>query len=229
MNETDSGARNSSAGWKTSWKVSWRIVLPGILLFLFIPVVLYLYLQHPEPMGRSLILGLVLMIGHRFIARPYMFFAHDKKCLWSNKTLGPGEGVEVEIHHRGGIQKARCLERNRWHLERFFTHAYRRRWILAPGIFAPLLLLLVSLVMAALGKTPPIPLDTVKAIFQLVIGCAVNFAAWGYFAIGKADEPLQIRFPVHNFFLLGIANLLWIFRLMGTWWIYKGARFLLGL
>jgi hypothetical protein len=34
---------------------------------------------------------------------------------------------------------------------------------------------------------------------------------------------------VHNFFLLGLRPLLWIFRLVGLWWIWKGAAGLLAL
>ena len=44
-------------------------------------------------------------------------------------------------------------------------------------------------------------------------------------AMGKAARehaPVEVPFPVHNFFLLGVRNLLWIFRLVGIWWIWQG-------
>ena len=28
-----------------------------------------------------------------------------------------------------------------------------------------------------------------------------------------------IDFPVHNLFLLGVRNTLWVFRLVGLWWL----------
>jgi hypothetical protein len=31
-------------------------------------------------------------------------------------------------------------------------------------------------------------------------------------------EP-RSAFPVHNLFLLGIGNTLWVFRLVGAWWL----------
>lgn len=203
---------------------AWKVLLPGLLLFLFIPLVLFLYLKHPEPVGLSLGAAVALMIGHRFLARPYMVWAAPRKCLWSNKPLAEDQGVELEIHHRGGVQEARCLERHQHHVERFFTFVFRFRGLLAPGIFVPLLMLLIALLMTAAGTEPFLPLDTVVAIFQLVVGLTVNLAAWGFFIIKRSDQPLQVRFPVHNFFLLGISNLLWIFRLMGTWWIVVAGR-----
>ena len=44
----------------------------GIACFLFIPLVLYLYVVHPEPVALSTAAGVVLMLGHRLLARPYM-------------------------------------------------------------------------------------------------------------------------------------------------------------
>ena len=222
---TVSQPRSAGRGAPSEPPSATRILLPGALLFLFIPTVLFLYLRHPEPVAVSLALGFGLMIGHRFLARPYMFRVHDKKCLWSNKVLAPGEGVEVRIRHRGGEQEARCLERHLHDLERFFTHAYRRRHVLAVGIFVPLLLLLGGLLSLALGRQPWLPIETLRAIFQLSVGLTVNLAAWGYLRVRRSDETLLIRFPLHNFFLLGISNLLWIFRLVGTWWVVVAARY----
>jgi hypothetical protein len=37
--------------------------------------------------------------------------------------------------------------------------------------------------------------------------------------------PLPVPFPAHNFFLLGLRSLLWIFRLVGAWWIVRGLGF----
>ncbi len=65
--------------------------LQGLLLFLFIPVVLVLFVQHPSPLAGSFGLGVVLMVGHRFLARPYMQRAAAAKCLWCNRTFLAGE------------------------------------------------------------------------------------------------------------------------------------------
>ena len=93
--------------------------------------------------------------------------------------------------------------------------------------FLPLLALLAALAAAAFGNDRMLPLAT--AIFQLVVGLTVNvgaWGAWGYF--GQTERaPLAVPFPAHNFFLLGVRTLLWIFRGVGIWWIWVGARALM--
>src|SRR5260370_32954604 len=59
----------------------------GVLLFLFIPLVLYLFVRHPEPIAASLAAGVGLVLGHRFLARPYMVRAMPRKGVWCNPVL----------------------------------------------------------------------------------------------------------------------------------------------
>ena len=49
----------------------------------------------------------------------------------------------------------------------------------------------------------------------------MNVAALGYLLV-REHAPIEVPFPAHNFFLLGVRNLLWIFRLVGLWWIWQG-------
>lgn len=206
----------------------WWLLLWGMGLFLFIPVVLYLFVVHPAPVGASLAAGIVLMAGHRFLARPYMQHVRRAKCLWSNRLLpaAPAEGTVsvLALETAGGAVEAWCLAVHEESLGRFFTFLYRWRWPLRLGIFLPLLLLLGSLGGTALGWD--LPLDNVTAVFKLTIGVTVNAAAFGYHLVNPC-APLAVPFPVHNFFLLGVRNLLWIFRLVGLWWIYRGLATLL--
>ena len=100
---------------------------------------------------------------------------------------------------------------------------------LRAGIFVPLLLLLAALAGAALGREAPLPAAT--ALFRLVIGVTVNVAAFGYLPMPPVVPgrlPTAVPFPVHNFFLLGVRNLLWVFRLVGIWWIWQGLSWFLG-
>lgn len=196
----------------------------GVLLFLFIPLVLFLFVRHPEPIGASLIAGVMLMVGHRFLARPYMERALPLKCVWCNRTLPAETGETLELSAGERVIHARCCHGHRQPAAKFFAFLQAWRWPLRAGIFLPLLLLLVSLGIAALGWTVPLP--QVTAFFKLVIGITVNVAAFGYLA--KAPRsPLAVPFPAHNFFLLGVRNLLWVFRLIGFWWIWQGLRFFL--
>lgn len=201
----------------------------GLVLFGFIPVVLYLYVAHPEPVAGSLLLGVILMLGHRFLARPYMRRVAAEKCLWCNRLppRGRAQHREERLPLAVGNEalEARFCPGHRDKAMRFLTYLHHRRRGLRLGIFVPLALLLAALVAAALGR--PEALEGATALFKLTIGVTVNVAAWSYLR-APAEPPPEVPFPLHNFFLLGIRNLLWILRLVGIWWIVVGARFFFG-
>jgi hypothetical protein len=194
-----------------------RLQLAGVFLFLFIPLVLFLFVRHPRPVGLSLAAGVLLMVGHRFLARPYMARALAAKCLWCNRAL-PATSESLELATGAGPLSARCCPGHREPAARFFAFADAWKLPLRAGIFLPLLLLLGSLAAAALGRAVPLP--SITALFQLVVGVTVNLAALGPW-LGRPVERAAVPFPVHNFFLLGVRNLLWIFRLVGIWWIVR--------
>jgi len=203
----------------------------GVVLFLFIPLVLVLFVRHPAPVGVSLGAGVLLMVGHRFLARPYMGRVAPLKCVWCNRVLaGAPEGKRageisiLDLRQGDKRVEARCCAVHRQPATKFFTFLHAWRWPLRLGIFVPLLFLLISLAAAAAGQ--PAPVDLATAWFKLVVGITVNLAAFGYFAAG-ADSRIEVPFPLHNFFLLGVRNLLWIFRLVGLWWIWQGLGYVL--
>lgn len=200
------------------------IQLMGVLLFLFIPLVLFLFVRHPEPVGLSLAAGVALMLGHRFLARPYMQRVLPLKCVWCNRVLSVAPAATLELRSAGGTVHARCCANHAGPAAKFFTFLHAWRWPLRLGIFVPLLFLLVALAASAAGQPAPVSLAT--AWFQLVVGVTVNLAAFGYLAAHE-QAPLGVPFPVHNFFLLGIRNLLWVFRLVGVWWLWLGLAFVL--
>ncbi len=195
----------------------------GVLLFLFIPVVLFLFVRHPDPVGGSLVAGVVLMIGHRFLARPYMARVLPVKCVWCNRVPARGDAT-LDLRTGQGAIQARCCPEHRQPAAKFFTFLHSWRWPLRLGIFLPLLYLLFSLATYAVGR--PAPINSATVWFKLLVGITVNVAAFGYFA-ARERSPVAVPFPVHNFFLLGVRNLLWVFRLVGIWWIWQGLSFLL--
>ena len=209
------------------------IYATGVVLFLFIPLVLFLFVRHPAPVGVSLGAGLVLIVGHRLLARPYMNRVAAVKCVWCNRVLPDapegkraGEISTLELRSGSKVIQARCCAVHRKPAVKFFSFLHSWRWPLRLGIFAPLLFLLIALAASAAGQPAPVELAT--AWFKLVIGVTVNLAAFGYLFAGEGS-PLDVPFPVHNFFLLGVRNLLWIFRLVGLWWIWQGLVSMLGL
>ncbi len=204
-----------------------KLSLLGVVLFLFIPVVLFLFVRHPEPIGLSLAAGVVLMVGHRRLARPYMTKVLPVKCVWCNRIppRGGDAGETLELQTGGGELLARCCPGHREPAARYFTFLDRWRMVMRAGIFLPLLLLLAALAAAAFGREVPLP--EVTALFQGVVGLTVNLAAFGYLAV-TPRSPVAVPFPAHNFFLLGVRNLLWVFRIVGIWWMAVAARFFLG-
>lgn len=209
------------------------VQLPGVLLFLVIPLVLYLFVVHPEPLAASLPAAVTLMLGHRFLARPYMRRVHRDKCLWCNRVppRGPAAadtaeegGEELVLETAGGPVAARCCTGHAAPVARYFAFAWSWRHVLRLGIFLPLLILVAALAAAALGAA--VPLAEAVDLFRLSVGITVNLAAWGYL-LARPRHPARVPFPVHNFFLLGLWPLLWIFRLVGIWWIWKGGAGLL--
>lgn len=208
-----------------------RLQAVGVLLFLFIPLVLWLFVRHPAPIAASLAVGVGLMGGHRFLARPYMRRALGWKCVWCNRVLpetgGPGSET-LELASGGTLHTARCCTGHRRPAARFFRFAAAARQPLRVGIFLPLLLLLTALAAAAAGH--PWRLDAAVAFFQLAVGLTVSVAAWGWLGTRTGEEAagaIPVPFPLHNFLLLGVRTLLWIFRLVGAWWIVRGATFFL--
>jgi hypothetical protein len=207
---------------KGSGLLGWQLL--GVALFLFIPLVLFLFVRHPEPVALSLAVGAGLMVGHRVLARPYMAAVRARKCFWCNGQPRP-HGEPLPLLTGGGELAAVVCPRHLDPAARFVSFLERSRGPLRLGIFVPLLLLLVALVAAACGERRW--LDQAVAIFQLAVGVTVQFAALGYLW-ARPRLPARLPFPAHNFFLLGSRNLLWVFRLVGLWWIARGALVLCG-
>ena len=195
----------------------------GVLLFLFIPVVLVLFVRHPEPIAASLVGGIVLMLGHRFLARPFMERVRPLRCVWCGRFLGE-DHASLAIATREGELELRTCPRHAEPADRFFSWLLRIKPILRAGILVPLVALLAALAFAAFGDREP--LERVTKLFQLVIGVTVHIAAAGSL-FSSTRQPLRAVFPLHNFYLLGIRNILWIFRLVGIWWIGVGASYFL--
>src|SRR3954447_25202609 len=100
----------------------------GVVLFLFIPLVLFLFVRHPAPMGVSLGAGVLLIVGHRFLARPYMARGAPVKCVWCNRILADapegkraGEVSILELHSGDRVVQARCCAVHRRPATKFFT------------------------------------------------------------------------------------------------------------
>jgi hypothetical protein len=197
------------------------IAVQGILLFLFIPLVLFLLLRQPVGPGRSVAIGLAVMFGHRFLAEPWMAKFADVRCLWCGR-VGAGRTLAVVASGREWPMTA-CSESHAALVTKFFGFVFRFRIVIGLGIFLPLAWLVVASLTAAAGR-PLLPHATNALVFRVVVAATVVSASIAPFAFASSapEAPLRCPFPLHNLFLLGIRNVLWVFRLIGAWWLIDG-------
>ncbi len=206
-----------------------RLTLQGILLFLFIPLVLFLYLRQPLGPPLSILIGLGIMFGHRFIAAPWMARHATERCLWCGRGLRAQNGVRTfQVSTRGGERT--CAACNETHFDlagRFLSFVWRHRPPIAVGIFLPLLVLLLASLSLA-GGHPLLPQAWNTWQFKTIVALTVVLTSLTYRTVSHPDESLRSPFPLHTLFLLGIRNTLWVFRLVGAWWLVAGFVRVLG-
>lgn len=193
----------------------------GALLFAFIPLVLFLYLQQPIGPGLSVAAGVTVMLGHRFLASPWMERHALERCLWCGRSISlDGGAVEVTASRRRWTLRT-CGDGHRARIGRFFTFVARFRLAIALGIFLPLFILLAGTLLIAAGR-PVIPPEWNRLQFRSLVAVTVVGTSMGYLGVRKADQVLMCPFPLHNLFLLGVGNTLWVFRIVGVWWLALG-------
>jgi hypothetical protein len=205
--------------------------LTGVLLFLPVPIVLVLFTWQPFGAWASLGLGVAVMLTHRLYARPFALARAGTRCLWCG---GPaGEGPQVDLHEPLGHTSWRaCGVPHASLLVRTLGWAVRRARFLAVGILGTLALFLAFAVAASLGR--PAWLEPADAVAFFRLGIALTVLPLGWLApesrpgpsrgLGPVSGPLEgprgrLPFPVHIQALLGTLWVLWLFRLVGLWWL----------
>jgi hypothetical protein len=199
-----------------------RIHTFGILLFLFIPLVLFLFLRHLFGIQISFLIAILIMAGHRFLAIPFMEHYRSHRCLWCGRTSRARTNVEIQAPKAIVFQfcEGSCVENGK----RFIDFCETRKAMLKIGIFIPLIWYVVTMLLISFGMFS-FPTNWNQFIFRFFIACTVVSISFLY-KNGKPTDSLRFPFPIHNLFLLGIRNTLIVFRLVGIWWIAAGLYFL---
>jgi hypothetical protein len=196
------------------------IALQGLALFAFIPLVLWLFLvQAPGP-AWSLALGLAIMAGHRAVAAAWAARHAQKRCLWCARRGDFASGLPV-TRGSNSTTFGICSQSHARLARQFFGFLDRYRVAIRLGIFVPLALLLGGTALRAIGITV-IPHAVNALMFRAIVAGTVVTASLAFRAAPASAEP-RSAFPVHNFFLLGIRHTLWVFRLVGAWWLVAAA------
>ncbi len=196
--------------------------LHGILLFLCIPLVLWLFLAQPWHPLLALGAGVLIMLGHRFVARPFLEENVLRRSAWTGAEIPPDSGSTYRVIASGRewpLRFANDAERER--AARFFTLAHQALIPLRFAILAPLLFFLVMETLRNAGA-----IDRFAAvdnwIFRGMIGATTLTIALGYRfveALPPERGPVKFPFPIHNIFLLGGRWTLVIFGGVGAWWV----------
>jgi hypothetical protein len=195
----------------------------GIVLFLFIPLVLFLFLKYPVGILPSFGIAIAIMIAHRFIAVPFMNRFRNKRCLWCGRTSRRRVCQNVQCGSKV-IQFEFCTDGCVNRAKRFFDFCSRNAMQLRAGIFIPLLWYVTTMSLDA-SNVFHFPREWNKFIFQFFIACTVVTISFLYKLGNETDSP-KFPFPIHNLFLLGIRNTLQVFRYVGIWWIIISLIFL---
>ena len=90
----------------------------------------------------------------------------------------------------------------------------------------PLAVLVVTAFARSLDR-PVISHGAAALQFRLVVALVVVVASIAYRSVDAPDAELASPFPLHNLLLLGIRQTLWVFRLVGAWWLGRAGSSLL--
>ncbi len=201
--------------------------IAGILLFLPVPLVLWLFLARPLGTLPSLAAGVLLMATHRLYARPFALSRSTRRCLWCGRPVG--EGPILVLEEPAGTTTWRCCAApHETALRRLLGRAHRWRLFLRAGILGSLLLFLALAVAADRGWAGPLTVDDAAALFRLGVALTVLPLGWLAVPLGPREAGrLRPPFPVHIQALIGTWAVLWLFRLVGLWWLLLGTAHLL--
>jgi hypothetical protein len=193
--------------------------LPGLLLFLPVPLVLWMFTRAPLGPRLSIALGVAVMLSHRIYARPFSLARAGRRCLWCGTAATGGAELEV-LEPLGATRWRACGEAHGDRIRRLFAWADGHATALRVGILGTLALFLPAALLADRGRLGPLSYADAVAFFQL--GVATSVLPLGWLALARpaaAREPLRSPFPVHIQALIGTWSVLWLFRIVGAVWL----------
>ncbi len=195
--------------------------LLGVLLFLPVPVVLFLFTRLPLGVGISLTLGGVLVLTHRLYARPFALARARRRCLYCGASCSDGRPIAL-AEPLGTTLWSACTDAHARTLGHVFGWAERNGRLLLAGILGTLAVFLIATPLAARGWLGPLtPADTV-AFFRLGVAATVLPLGWLSASRGPLATEPKVPFPAHIQALIGTASVLWLFRLIGLLWLAQG-------
>lgn len=192
----------------------------GILLFLPVPLVLWLFTQAPLGVLPSLALGVAVMVTHRLYARPFVLARAGTRCLWCGGDA-PSEAPALGLVEPLGKTSWRaCGPAHAGRLARVLGWASTHPRFLKVGILGSLALFLAASTLAGAGYAGPLQSADAVAVFRAGIALTVlSLALLAPLSAPAKLEELRVPFPTHIQALIGTWAVLWLFRLVGVVWL----------
>jgi hypothetical protein len=201
--------------------------LSGVLLFLPVPVVLFLLTQAPLGVAVSLALGVMVMVSHRLYARPVALARAGRRCLWCGGAAGGGPELVID-EPMGTTRWRACGAPHADRVRRVLGWAAARRLLLQAGILGSLVVFLLLALLAWRGRAGPVQHADAVNLFRLGIAATVLPLSLLGPRAAPGAEPLRAPFPVHIQALIGTAAVTWLFRIVGLGWLALAARHFAG-
>lgn len=191
----------------------------GVLLFLPVPIVLWLFTAAPLGVPGSLALGIAIMLTHRFYARPFALRRATALCLWCGGAARTGPQLEVRDPLGTAAWRA-CGDLHAERIARLLGWAETHARPLKVGILGTLLLFLPLSLLASRGHLGGVTHLDAVSLFRLGIAISVLTLALRFGSAAPAAlDRLRSPFPLHLQAPIGSAAVLWLFRLVGFAWL----------
>jgi hypothetical protein len=199
----------------------------GLLLFLPVPLVLFLFTRAPLGILPSLGIGIVLTLTHRVYARPWALARAGARCLWCGADVAATALAAVELVLEDPLGRASwcaCREAHARSVRAALAWAASRRRFLTFGILGTLGVFLAWAAGSQLLAPSRLPHDDAVALFRLGIAACVLPLGWLSARSDPASgEAPRSPFPLHVPALVGLRTVLWLFRLVGLLWLAQGS------
>jgi hypothetical protein len=196
----------------------------GVLVFLPVPVVLWLFTTAPLGVLGSLALGIAIMVTHRLYARPFALRHAPERCLWCGGAARSGPRLEVR-DPLGAAPWRACGAEHAERLARLLGWAEAHRRPLKAGILGTLLPFLPLSLLADRGVLGGVTHLDVVSLFRLGIAISVLTLSLRFgSAAPVALDRLRSPFPLHLQALIGSNAVLWLFRGVGVVWLALAVR-----
>jgi len=200
--------------------------LAGVLLFLPVPLVLFLFTRAPLGVLASLGVGVLLALTHRLYARPWALSRSPERCLWCGASRAPAAPTATELaieEPAGRTVWHACREAHARPVRAVIEWAAQRSGFLKLGILGTLGVFLAWATASGVGWLGRPAFDDAVAFFRLGIALGVLPLGW----LAARTEPASVAashapFPLHVPALVGLRTVLWLFRLVGLLWLVQG-------